>query len=263
MTNSHDDDLDEATIGWESARTVFTQTPDWIITNPNINDAAFRTWVTIAKFADNHSKRAFPSAKKLQELRGKGRRVIFEHIRQLEEAGVLRREARYRPNGGRTSSHYTLAWDRPLAPVQKTARGASAENRTPPDAENRAGPSAENRAPRTRTRKELDPLPPPVVSDSDAVHAKTPQGADAPRTPRPSKGRRSDGTNPRAVEDRAAKENQMRRWALTMSSVIDHDEFVEVVNGEVRSETITRRDGDIAIDESERLAAAKPMSEPS
>ena len=160
MSNDDTIDIEEATISWDASRVVFTQTPDWILNNPNINDAAFRTWMTIAMHASNKNHTAFPSARKLMELRGKGRRVIFEHIRQLEAAGLLVREARYRANGGRTSSHYTLAWDRPLTPVQKSALAPGAEDRTAPDAENRAAPRATKRATRTRTTNELDPLPP-------------------------------------------------------------------------------------------------------
>ena len=89
MTTDDTPDLDNATIAWASTHVVFTQTPDWILNNPNINDAAFRTWMAIASFASNKSRTAFPSARKLMAMRSKGRRIIFQHIRQLEDARLL------------------------------------------------------------------------------------------------------------------------------------------------------------------------------
>jgi hypothetical protein len=247
-------DIEEATISWHPSRVVFTQTPDWILHNADINDAAFRTWMTIASFASNKAHTAFPSARTLMKLRGKGRRIIFEHIRQLEAAGLLVREARYRPNGGRTSSHYTLAWDRPLTPVQNCAPHPRAEDCPSPRAEERARPDAAMRAPRTTTTHELDPLPPsdsPTNATGETVNE---QGATAPRTPRSRRSsRREDGTNPRAVDAQAAKEHQMRQWARNMSGALDHDEFAELVNAEVLSHKITRELAQFAIDESLRL----------
>ncbi len=257
MSSDDSIDIDEATISWDASRVVFTQTPDWILNNDNINDAAFRTWMTIASFASNKSHQAFPSARKLMKLRGKGRRIIFEHIRQLEAAGLLVREARYRANGGRTSSHYTLAWNRPLTLVQNSALAPSAVDRTPLDAETRAAPRAAKRATRTRTNNELDPLPPVVAPIAESMPAETPQGATAPRTPHSAKnGRRKDGTNPRALDARASKDAQMRQWARTMNGALNHDEFVELVESEVRSQKITDEQGRVAIKESERLSNA-------
>jgi hypothetical protein len=192
------------------------------------------------------------------ELRGKGRRIIFEHIRQLEAAGLLAREARYRANGGRTSSHYTLAWQRPLTPVQNSACPPGAVDRTPPDAESRAAPGAGNRATRTRTKKELDPLPPTGDEISNLGSTDAEQGVTTPRTPRSSRsGRRRDGENPRALEAKASKDHQMRQWALNMHGALDHDEFVEHVESEVAAQKITEDQGRIAVEESERLTSSE------
>lgn len=263
--STHDSiDIDDATISWDASRVVFTQTPDWILTNPEINDGAFRTWMAIASFASNKNHRAFPSARKLMEIRGKGRRIIFEHIRQLEAAGLLTRDARYRPSGGRTSSHYTLAWDHSLSPVQKTAPGPRAVDRTDPNAENRAAPSAENRAPRTRTTNEPDPLPPQTSVSTETSNKNDQQGAAAPRTPRIRKqGRRQDGTNPRAVKAEVSKDQQMRQWARTMHDALNHDEFVEHVESEIRSAKITAEQGRVAIKESEQLSGIGQPAVPS
>lgn len=46
----------------------------------------------------------------------------------------------------------------------------------------------------------------------------------------------------------------MNRWARTMRQVLDHDEFVELVESEVRSEKITSEAGEIALAESQRLS---------
>lgn len=261
-----DQPLDEATIGWEGARTVFTQVPDWILTHSGVNDGAFRTWMVLASFTSNKDHTAFPAARSLMEMRGRGRRVIFQHLAQLEAAGLLRRESRYRANGGRTSNHYTLAWDRPFKPpVQKPALGASADSCTPDGATDRAAPGAPDRATRTRTTKELDPLP-PSNTVSPEVDTAT-QGAPAPRTPRSkesrSRGRRRDGTNPRAVKVQEARFDQMKRWAQNMMGPLEYDEFAEIVESERGRAVITDDQAQVALDEARRLAGsdAEPVAE--
>lgn len=258
MTTDEHTDNDDATMSWAPSFTVFTQTPDWILNNTEINDAAFRTWMTIASFASNKRRTAFPSARKLMELRNKGRSVIWQHIAQLEAAGLLQREARYRPNGGQTSSHYTLAWDQPLAPVRKTGPLPRAENHTGSRPEDRAESRPENRAPRTRTTPELDPLPPdPHSADPVPTRAGT-QGADAPRTPRSNRnGTRTTGTNPRAAAQASARDDQMRRWAHTMhSAALSHEEFLELVESERTAGLITHEQAAIAIEASLALNMA-------
>jgi hypothetical protein len=258
VTTEEDTDTDEATMSWAPSFTVFTQTPDWILNNTDINDAAFRTWMTIASFASNKQRTAFPSARKLMELRNKGRSVIWHHIAQLEAAGLLRREARYRPNGGQTSSHYTLAWDQPLPPVRKTGPLPHPETRTLPRPKNRAESRPENRAPRTRTTPELDPLPPDAEIDHAAAEIDIPQGADAPRTPRSKRnGTRNTGTNPRATTKAAAQDTQMRRWAQNMySASLSHEEFLEMVESERAAQLISDEQAAIAIEASAALNAA-------
>jgi len=259
VTTDEHTDNDEATMSWAPSFTVFTQTPDWILNNTEINDGAFRTWMTIASFASNKRRTAFPSARKLTELRHKGRSVIWQHIAQLEAAGLLQREARYRPNGGQTSSHYTLAWDHPLPPVRKTGPRPRAENRTGPRPEDRAESRPENRAPRTRTTPELDPLPPDPHNTGTVPKQDIPQGAAAPRTPRSKRtGARTTGTNPRATAKASARDDQMRRWAHTMhSAALSHEEFLDLVESERTAELITEEQAAIAIEASHALNMAE------
>ena len=46
----------------------------------------------------------------LVEEAGKKRSQVYEALRELEDHGIVQRVARYRPDGGRMSSEYILAW---------------------------------------------------------------------------------------------------------------------------------------------------------
>jgi len=285
--NPERDTGEDDTLAWDSTRTSFTQIPDWILFHDDVNDAALRTWLTIASYVDNKTRGAFPKVSTLATKRGKGRRQIFDHLDQLEAAGLLQRKAQYRPDGRRKHSHYTLAWQQPLQPLQhtnhdKVAASASstleadsglgaenrtvvtdehprAENHTGVTAENRSRDRAENRAPRTTPKKELDPLTPEI----DDTAPDRPWGATAPQTPRQEsgnarRGSRAEGTNPRAVHSRELQETgrrtQMIAWARTMNiPAVSLEDFQEMVDSEVRSGGIRREDAEAAIAEARLL----------
>jgi len=165
-------------VVWHESRPTFTQLPDWLLAHPEVSDAALRTWLVLASYADRQGE-AFPGVATIAKKRGKSRRQIFEHLDGLERAGAIRRHARYRPNGGgRTSTLYVIAWAYPLPPEppKEAPESMSAENRTHGmGEENRTGPREENRTPRTRTTNELDPLT-PSVDNSEPARSRSPRG---------------------------------------------------------------------------------------
>jgi len=173
---------------WHQSRSSFTQLPSWILNHAEVSDGALRTWLVLASYADRDGE-AFPGVRSLAERRSKGRRQIFEHLDQLERSGALLRRHRFRDDGGQSSTLYVLAWSFPLngdppdqPPVRKSAPGAGARKRTGGGGAKNVTPGrAEIRAPRTTTRKELDPLAPEITPLSAAALAF--QGGDPPGTP--------------------------------------------------------------------------------
>jgi hypothetical protein len=197
-------------VVWHESRPTFTQLPDWLLAHPEVSDAALRTWLVLASYADRQGE-AFPGVRTIATKRGKGRSVIFQHLAQLEAAGALRRRERYRDNGGRTSTLYVIAWAYPLLgedvltpPSEKPDGGPSAENRT--------GPRPKNRTPRTRSTNEQNPLT-PSVDNSGPSRSEPLRGGGPPRTPArrspQKKNPRALGTNPRALAKKA-QETQER-----------------------------------------------------
>lgn len=215
---------DAEAVAWHESRPTFTQLPDWLLTHPEVSDAALRTWLVLAQFADREGQ-AFPGVAAVAAKRAKSRRQVFEHLDQLQRAGAIRRHARYRTGGGgRTSTLYVLAWAYPLV---SSAQTMGAENRTGGmGAENRTGARAENRTPRTRTKKEPE-TPNPTSTSSESLEqpetvrglrpptphrSKVDEAITDPRRARPARRSRPErlnprslGTNPRAKAQKAAE----------------------------------------------------------
>jgi hypothetical protein len=231
-TEDEEDVVEE--VQWDETRPAYVQMPEWLLFHPDVSDGAKLTWQALASYADKQGT-AFPGVKKVGKQRNRGRSVMFGHIRELENAGALRRKARYRQSdGGRTSTLYTLAWakpfvttpDRPPEPDNPAVENAATDP-TPPvrksgrgRAEKRTGPRAEIRATRTKPSYEQTPVVPSsenVTVNDHALDVTTsqPKGATPPSdTPNASfnqhRGRkprltpRQLGTNPRALAATAA-----------------------------------------------------------
>ena len=127
--------VDTEEVAWHESRPTFTQLPDWLLAHPDVSDGALRTWLVLASFADREGQ-AFPGVASVAAKRSKSRRQMFEHLDQLEQAGALRRHARYRSGGGRrTSTLYVLAWAYPLVstaePMGHRPRAPTFDRRIP------------------------------------------------------------------------------------------------------------------------------------
>jgi len=190
-------------VQWDGSRPAYVQLPEWLLFHPDLGDGAKMTWLALASYADKQGT-AFPGVKTLGKKRGRGAVSIFSHLRELEEAGALRRSARYRDtDGGRTSTLYTLAWAHPFvavpaglpdveppaantpdetngtSPYRKLKGGPPYKKLNGAASENRTGPPSENCTPRTRPSNEQTPVVP--KSDNDTVEADQP----SPPTPNP------------------------------------------------------------------------------
>ena len=224
-------------VVWDSARPSFVQLPEWLLFHPEVSDGATRTWMALASYADRGGE-AFPGVNTLAERRNLTRRAIFRHLDELESAGALRRNARYRDtDGGRTSTLYVLAWahpmrhpalqddaghaapltansDRPTAARSRRSRpGTPVPKLSPPHDKIGTGPGDKIVTPRTIPTKEVTPIV-PTSSSNVLSQVPNPKGAVPPSDSPPrgsdkhSSGRRrmnprATGTNPRAVARQA------------------------------------------------------------
>ena len=191
-------------VQWDGSRPAYVQLPEWLLFHPDLSDGAKMTWLALASYADKQGT-AFPGVKTLAKRRGRGAVSIFNHLRELEEAGALRRSARYRDSdGGRTSTLYALAWaypflatpdrvpdpeppatdvpDEPVeTPLYKKLKGGPPYkklNRAP--TENRTGPPTENCTPRTKPNYEQTPIV-PTKDDVATDTSRTPKRTSAPK----------------------------------------------------------------------------------
>jgi Helix-turn-helix domain len=271
-----EDALEE--VQWDGSRPAFVQMPEWLLFHPDLSDGATRTWQALASYADRRGE-AFPGVKTLAKRRGKGVASMFNHLRELEEAGALRRTARYRESdGGRTSTLYVLAWAHPFVSVPDSLPPepvkddlAEASKNGPelppskkleggPPLKNWIGPPLKNWTPITRPSYELTPVVPTV--DKSEADTAPPKGAPPPSgSPSGSNshhrrsGRRGTprqlGTNPRALaaQSRATAETeqrltQARQYGKRMASIDPPpwtaEEFSIVVADEYNDEALAR-----------------------
>lgn len=79
----------------------FTQIPNFIIIDKNINDAEFRTFAVLKSFKYKDGN-VFPSQKTLSELRGKSKRSIIAHLKKLR----LNNHIQYKKRGYSASNQY-------------------------------------------------------------------------------------------------------------------------------------------------------------
>lgn len=119
----------------------YGRVPEWLWNAP-ISDAALRVYVVIhGKYG--HYEQAIPKLSTLAEDTGKSRRTLMRLIAELEAVGAMRRESRYRPDGGQSSSSYILAFAEPFEGVSSM---------TPPPVPEPTPPPVPNVAP-----QEVDP----------------------------------------------------------------------------------------------------------
>jgi hypothetical protein len=106
--------------------------------------------VAIAKYADDHGY-CWPSQAALAKDVGCGVISVRRHLAQLEKDRFIKREARGRENGGRTSDGYTLPVEQDGKPINLAKRspvnGNGVAKRSPVNSSNRSPVNASNRSP--------------------------------------------------------------------------------------------------------------------
>lgn len=79
----------------------FTQIPNFIIFDKNITDAEFRTFTVLKSFKYKDGN-VFPSQKLISELRGKSKRSIITHLKNLR----INNHIQYKKRGYSASNQY-------------------------------------------------------------------------------------------------------------------------------------------------------------
>jgi len=100
--------------------------------------------VTLCDFADEHGH-CYPSHGKLAAMTQQGLRTVVAHIADLEAAGLIKREQRFRKDGGKTSDGYTIQCD----PIRENGVSHTQDSRIPP-AKMAYPPVQDSRIPHTR-----------------------------------------------------------------------------------------------------------------
>lgn len=148
--------------------TVTRRGPTWgriaaaVMRDPAIVPQAKAVYALLATYADNADRDCFPRQETMALQLGVSVDTIQRHLKVLEQAGVIEVEARYRPDGGRSSNDYVLV-DALTDSPGKGRTGAVSIGRT--DA---VSPSRTDAVPRTR----------PVEQDQLNSSPPTPQGED-------------------------------------------------------------------------------------
>ena len=86
------------------------QAMSWAVTKKCPTPTSKLILILLANYADEHNS-CFPSRDKIAELSNCDERTVRRSLKQLSEAGFLRVESRYRPDGGQTSNRYYLSMD--------------------------------------------------------------------------------------------------------------------------------------------------------
>jgi len=81
----------------------FAIVPEWII-DLDISSTAFRLYAVLARYADNHTHRAFPSRETLSQRLRCSIKTVERAVRELQATGAIRCESR----GRYQSNMYTL-----------------------------------------------------------------------------------------------------------------------------------------------------------
>lgn len=170
-----------------SADVTFAIIPTWLL-DSSVSAAAIRLYATLASYADNTTKLAFPSRARLADRMRCSRDTIDRAQRELVAVGAITVRRRWHPESGApTSSEYRVH-------VQPAGRGVAADLR-PPTRTDAAGDAAPVRH---RTRSiELEGPPAPDADATGELSAHHGQHARC----------RACGTNPRAT---AAAEQAQR-----------------------------------------------------
>lgn len=121
----------------------------------------------------NPDGKCWPSWKRVAAMVGCSRATVARAIRDLEEAGLIRRVAQYHDRGGQTSSVYTLMMGEGLPRLAMTAKAVH-----PPSQHDTETPRLTKRPP-PQSQPEMDPVasedPAPSLGDTPRTSQREPK----------------------------------------------------------------------------------------
>jgi hypothetical protein len=118
--------------------------------------------LAVANFADEDNT-AWPSHKKIAEITGQTLRTIVSHMQWLEDAGLITRQTRLRPDGGQTSN---LIFVR----VENLARRCAKKDRAGGATDAHQEPVSKNLSKDSSLRSESPPDPPTATQSEEAAN---------------------------------------------------------------------------------------------
>ena len=93
----------------------FTMIPEWVL-EIGLSSTALHVYVVLSKHADNRTHAGWAGRQRIADHIGKTKKTVDRCVKELIEAGCLRKEARY-VNGEQTSNLWTVVRLDPRTPV--------------------------------------------------------------------------------------------------------------------------------------------------
>ena len=102
-------------------RPPFAMTPTSLLRNPAVSSHAVRLWSVLASYTYGDQATDRPSRSRLAaDVGWKSPRSVDTYLAELQDAGYLTVQRRWRPDGGKARNLYVLEWE-PQRPAQRGA----------------------------------------------------------------------------------------------------------------------------------------------
>lgn len=100
----------------------FAMVPEWLLLHPDVTDRAVRLYALLYRYADDGTKVAYPSRRRVALQLGCSVDTVDRQIRLLVSLGALKVKKRTTPQGDPTSSLYTLQHNPPKDAAVRTTK---------------------------------------------------------------------------------------------------------------------------------------------
>ncbi len=105
-------------------RPPFAMTPTSLLRNPSISSHAVRLWSVLASYTYGDQATDRPSRAQLaSDVGWKSPRSVDTYLTELQDAGYLTIERRWRPDGGKARNLYILEWEPQVLSTSERAGG--------------------------------------------------------------------------------------------------------------------------------------------
>ena len=154
-------------------------TPTSLLRNPAISSHAVRLWSVLASYTYGDQATDRPSRSRLAaDVGWKSSRSVDTYLAELQDAGYLTVQRRWRPDGGKARNLYILEWE----PQDRSTSDGSEDPHPVDDSVSAAQTHAQNPAhggPRTPVRRVDNPVGAGQTHAQDPAHGVTMPGTHA------------------------------------------------------------------------------------